>query len=286
MARYLVIGAIALDRVIRLDQPWVSGGRLIATSLGGRLDGRLGGGGANAGVALRLAGHAAAVAAPIAKGAEGETLMALALSAGLDLDPCVQRDASAGRTLIMVEPDGERTIIGLDLSADRKLTPLSPPGPDAVFDGVFVRSAYPGAAAWAEAAGLVLLHWPAPSYAGRADVVIASAADLPGNVLSQPLAAARAALGPQVRAVVITRGEAGAAAHTDAEVLSCPVAPAVVRDTTGAGDIFAAGLMEALCAGAAWDRALRHASRWAALAVGLDASAPVDAPTGFFPPYA
>ena len=53
-------------------------------------------------------------------------------------------------------------------------------------------------------------------------------------------------------------------------------------DTTGAGDCFAAGLLEALTAGAEMEQALVQACAWGAVAVGLEASAPLD---GVFPAF-
>ena len=66
MADFAVIGALALDRPVRLGAPLVPGARVAGTSLGGVLAGRLGGGGANAGerfqVALRC--HASCLRTP------------------------------------------------------------------------------------------------------------------------------------------------------------------------------------------------------------------------------
>ena len=46
--------------------------------------------------------------------------------------------------------------------------------------------------------------------------------------------------------------------------------------------MFAAGLLDALAAGADIEEALPHACAWGAAAAGLDCSAPVDAPAGTF----
>lgn len=216
MRTFLVIGALALDRPIRLDGPLRSGGRLRARSLDGGLEARLGGGAANAGCALRAAGHEVLAAAVVAGDADGRRAMSLAAAAGLDLSPTRVRPGASARTLVLVEPSGERTIIALDGAAPDGRPRLAPPPGDLSIRpaGVFVRSAYDGAADWARlSAGPVILHWPSPAYDGEADVVVASADDLPQDLAAAPYAAAAARLGPRLKWVVVTRGSAGADAR-------------------------------------------------------------------------
>jgi sugar/nucleoside kinase (ribokinase family) len=82
---------------------------------------------------------------------------------------------------------------------------------------------------------------------------------------------------------VVTHGEAGAVAFgRDGERIAARVEPVVARDATGAGDAFAAGLLDALVAGAPMERALAHACAWGATAAGLEGSAQVGAPPGTF----
>jgi sugar/nucleoside kinase (ribokinase family) len=286
MSTLLIIGALALDRPIRLDGPLRAGGRLRARSLEGALEGRLGGGGANAGCALLAAGHAVLVASVLADDTDGTRARALAQAVGLGLELTGSRPGTSARTLVLVEPSGERTIIGLDGSTPDARPTLDPPSrhPAVRPDGLFIRSAYDGAADWARAtAGPVILHWPAPAYAGEADVVVASADDLPEKLAKAPFAAAAAKLGPRLAWVVMTHGAAGAVAHgRDGARVPAKAPPAVTCDATGAGDVFAAGLLDALARNAPMDQALAHACAWGAAAAGLDSSAPVDAPAGTF----
>ncbi|UTP38494.1 hypothetical protein M9M90_14875 [Phenylobacterium sp. LH3H17] len=80
MAELVVIGALALDRPVRVNQPPAPGARLMGHSLGGMLAGRLGGGGANAGVALVRAGHSVRLAAAIAEDADADVALGQARS--------------------------------------------------------------------------------------------------------------------------------------------------------------------------------------------------------------
>jgi sugar/nucleoside kinase (ribokinase family) len=281
----LVIGALALDRPIRLDGPLCAGGRLRAQSLGGALEGRLGGGAANAGCALVAAGHTVQVAAVLADDADGRRAHALAQAGGLDLALVRFRPGKSARTLVLVEPSGERTIIGLDSAAPAARPALDPPsGERPAPEGVFIRAGFAGAADWARAStGPVILHWPAPGYDGEADVVVASADDLPDGLAHDPFAAAAARLGARLGWVVVTHGAGGAVAHgRDGARIAAKVPPVVARDATGAGDVFAAGLLDALVAGAPMDQALFHACAWGAAAAGLDGSAPVGVTPGTF----
>lgn len=283
MALVLVIGAVALDRPIRLDRPVRSGGRARGVSQGRMLGGRLGGGGSNAGCALRSAGHQVLVASSLSDDADGLEARRLAEAAGLDLRFTSLRPGPSSRTLIFIDPGGERTIIGLDEPARGGPSSIAAPSawPDVRPDGLFIRAAYGGAADWAQATqGPVVLHWPAPAYNGQADVIVASADDLEASALTYE--AARARLGPRLQWLVVTHGAAGAVAHGPADAITVAGQPRTMRDATGAGDIFAAGLLDALLAGAPIQRALEHACAWGGAAVELEGSAPVDAPPDTF----
>jgi ribokinase len=289
MQTLLVIGALALDRPIRLDGPLRSGGRVRARSLDGALGARLGGGAANAGCALLAAGHVVLAGSLLADDADGRQARALAQAAGLDLQLVGSRPGVSAQTLILIEPTGERTIIGLDgvMPAVRPAIDTPSSHPAVQPDGVFIRSAFDGAADWARRAkGPVILHWPAPGYDGEADVVVASADDLPDDFVESPFTDAAARLGTRLSWVVVTHGADGAIAHGRNGLRIAAMAPPVVtRDATGAGDVFAAGLLDALVRGAQMEQALAHACVWGATAAGLDGSAPIDVPAGTFRPW-
>ena len=282
MADFLVIGALALDRPVRLSGPLASGGRLLGRTLHGALGGRLGGGAANAGVALARSGHNVAVSGVVAADPDGDTCLVLAEAAGLDTRHVFRRPGSSRTTLILIEPGGERLVLSLD-GENAKLPPLPPPGPTEVFDGLYLRAPYPGVEAWAAACrGPVLAHWPASGFTGPCDVLVASADDCDAATLADPFAAGRAQVGNRLAWMVLTRGGHGVTAHDGQRVLRATPPPAKVLDATGAGDCFAAGLLEALTAGADMPSALAHACAWGAVAVGCDASAPIH---GVFPAF-
>ena len=281
MADFMVIGALALDRPVWLSGPLSPGARLLGRTLNGARDGRLGGGGANSGVALARAGHRVALASFVGSDADGDAAVALAQAANLDM-ALVGRRAGGAVTLILIDPSGERTVLGLDFGPRASATLQSPPR-DVAFDGLYVRAAYPGAEAWARVCqGPIVAHWPAGDFAGPCDVFVASAGDCTAADLADPYAAGHARAGDRLNWMVVTNGAGDVVAHGRGRSIRITPSPASVVDATGAGDVFAAGLLEALSAGAEMDAALRHACAWGAIAVGLEGSAPLD---GDFPAF-
>lgn len=284
MADFAVIGALALDRPVRLSGPLGPGARVAGVSLHGALAGRLGGGGANAGVALARAGHTVSLIAMIADDADGDAALAMAEAAGLDVRGVQRRPGASRTTLILIDPSGERAVLGLDLERPVVLPDLAAPGGER-FDGLYVRAPYPGARAWAEACdGPVVTHWPCLGFQGPCDVLVASADDCDAATLADPFAAGLAVVGERLTWFVMTHGAGPVVAHDGARRIEIMPPPAPVADSTGAGDVFAAGLLEALAAGASMEDALHHACAWGAVAVGLESSAPLTGPFDGFRP--
>lgn len=108
------------------------------------------------------------------------------------------------------------------------------------------------------------------SVARHADLIKASDVDLAALYPLLGLDAAAAHLrGLGARAVVVTRGEAGATWFGEGGPVSVPAAPASLVDTIGAGDTFSAAIIDAL-----WDdprrdpgEVLAHAARACAVTV-------------------
>ena len=277
--RFLVIGALAWDAPVRLSGALRSGARLT----GRPLPERLGGGGANAGCAIARAGHQACVATYLGQDARADALRNAAERAGLDLSLCSSHDHPTGQTQILIEPSGERAILHVRAFDSSATAPALPPllADVGAFDGVFVRAHYPGAADIAMThAGPVILHWP-PSriMPFPADVLVGSRDDLDGAFGTDPLREARAEVSDRLRWVVLTDGANGATAYGEAGSIHQPAHPASLVDATGAGDVFAAGLLEALAAGASIGAALDHASGWAKVVVEREYSALCDPAT-------
>jgi sugar/nucleoside kinase (ribokinase family) len=292
MPCFLIIGAVAWDRPIWLSAPLSAGNRIMGRTLQGELAGRLGGGAANAGLALVAAGHKVLVHTAIAADAEGDALMTEAQAAGLDLRLVRRTERGWRTTLLLIEPSGERIILGLDpkLAAGRQDFPaltadevqsLAP-------DGLYLRAgAVPNAAGvMAACAGPCITHWPADAETlACAAILVGSRDDLAIPEGLGPFAAAKAQGAAALRWAILTDGPNPVCADNGETIITCLPPPATAVDATGAGDAFAAGLLEALAAGAPMEAALAHGCRWGAAAVAIDGSAPVGAGPDQFPPF-
>jgi sugar/nucleoside kinase (ribokinase family) len=179
-----------------------------------------------------------------------------------------------GRCLILVTPDAQRTM-NTSPGASHELTP-------AALDEAMIRSASVTflegylwgperpraamlkAAEVAHAAGRTVAFTLSESLcigdrragvmsmidAGTADILFGNEDEIRHLTGCGDLADCIASLAPKVRTLVLTRGAAGALASeagTTVEVAAAPVSRVV--DTTGAGDLFAAGFLAARCRG-------------------------------------
>ena len=264
MARIVVVGSVAQDDVVTLRQPLSAGHHLDAASR--RL--RLGGGGANTAIPLRHAGHEVALVAPVGADGVAEWLFAKLQAAGVDTEAVARVPGESTRSLILVDPGGERTIVNL-----HRCRETAPPARLATLeaDAVYVRSRdldLRDLLAAAAGRGLVVAHVP-PIEAGSrpAHVLVGSESDLPPSFLADPWAAVRAIAGDRLRLVVVTRGGEGASAFSPRERVDVPAPRVAVVDSTAAGDVFAAGLVHGLVLGRPTREALETAVSWGAAAV-------------------
>lgn len=258
MASIVVIGSVARDDVVRLVEPLTPGAHLNGVSAGSRL----GGGGANTAVTLAAAGHRVALLAAVGRDADGEWLLAELGAAGVDTSgiACVRRPTT--RSLVFVDPSGERTIANLGRCEED-----APPYrlQDLAADAVFVRSRRhdlgPLLAAKTETS-LVVAHVPPVDPGSRpAQIVVASRSDL-GHATADLWALGREVAGERLRWFVMTSGPDGACAISPESTLAAPAEAVATVDTTGAGDAFAAGLVHALVGGCPMSEALAIALRF------------------------
>ncbi len=272
--RVVVVGSIAVDEVVRLRGPLQPGTHAAAEWCGERV----GGGAANSAMALARAGLDVALVSAAGADAQGERLLAPLRALGIDLT-WVARPATSTRSLLLIDPEGERTILNLH----RASVPLPAALADDPAPVCYLRSADPALVEpmrrrIAQGRCVVVHMPPLDMQMVPAQVVVGSAADLDAATLAAPYDAVRACLGAGLEWVVITRGPAGASAYSATQHLH-QVAPRVVAvDTTGAGDVFAAGLCAALAAGRPMPAALAQAVAWGSASVQYPGTLP---PSGF-----
>ena len=277
MARVVVVGSVAEDEVLDLPQPLREGRHLDAA---GR-ERRLGGGGANTAIPLARAGHEVAIVAPLGADERGDWLLAQLQEEGLDTSLVVRVDGESTRSVVLVDSAGERTIVNAHRC--REAGPLSRlEGVE--LDALYVRSREPELvdvmAAIADRA-TVVAHVPPLTRASRpAHVLVGSESDLPPAFVADPWDAGEGVAGSLLQWVVTTMGPHGAEAVSADERIATPAPEVTAVDTTGAGDVFAAGLVHGLLAGRAMPETLETAVAWGAAAAasrGLPAAEKIQA---------
>ncbi len=233
----------------------------------------------NALAQLAVWGRRTKLVAHIGDDAEGERVVEDNASLGVDVAD-VRRlpGRRTPRAYLWVEQgSGRRTVV-----LDRDIAPLSPADlPLAelercralLIDGWEADAALAAARAVRAAGGLVVLD--AGNIRPRTDEQLAVA-----DVIAVPVAFARTYYGSRdlfdvardlrgrgAEFAVVTNGAGGCVAAWGDEVLWMPAYPAEVVDTTGAGDIFHAGLLHGLLNGWPHEATVRWASAAASLAV-------------------
>jgi len=276
MATILVIGSVAWDEVTRLDAPLQIGGHN-AGDWRGR---RIGGGAANTGMALARAGDRALLVSAVGSDLDGERLGNDLARVGLDLTYLDRSARQTTRSLVMLDAAGERTIVNLSRAA----VPLPPDLATIPADCCYVRSADPALTpvlAERVKQGPVLAHVPPIGAGSRpARVLVGSASDLDDEFLADPFAAGRRISGEVLEWMVVTHGSEGARAYGPDRVLEQPAPKVQVVDSTGAGDVFAAGLAHGLALGLSMEEILAAAVAWGAASVQYEGTVP---PPGFPP---
>jgi sugar/nucleoside kinase (ribokinase family) len=265
MARIVVVGSVAEDEVLWLPEPLREGGHRDAA---GR-ERRLGGGGANTAVPLARAGHDVVLVAPLGTDERGDWLLAQLQETGIDTSAIVRVEGESTRSVVLVDPAGERTIVNVHrCRADGPPLRLR----EIELDALYVRSrdlALGEIMAAVARRATVVAHVPPLDRGVRpAHVLVGSESDLPPAFAADPWDAGEAVAGSLLRWVVTTRGPHGAEAVSADDRMAVPVPRVETVDTTGAGDVFAAGLVHALLAEQPMPQALETAVAWGAAAAG------------------
>ena len=264
MARIVVVGSVAEDEVLSLPQLLSEGIHCDATA---RVR-RLGGGGANTAVPLAHAGHEVVLVAPLGTDERGDWLLGQLQEAGVDTSAVVRVEGESTRSVVLVSPEGERTIVNVHRC---RAEGLSERLARIEADALYVRSREADLAEAMDAAAAratVVAHVPPLARGFRpAHVLVGSASDLPPAFVGDPWDVSEGIAGPLLRWVVLTMGAHGAEAVSAEDRIATPTPTVEAVDTTAAGDVFAAGLVHALVGGHPMPRALAIAVAWGAAAV-------------------
>lgn len=279
MSKILVLANLNCDRVLQLNKPLACGGRHHYLDMGPRL----GGGGANTGLGLIFAGHDVALVSQVGNDKTADWLLAEASLRGIDCHLLQRNDLLTPELLLLMTPDGERTII----RPQRPTFTLNKAPNFTHWDAFYINSSAINADIWAEKAladTLVVAQLAKDERRRPCHILITSKTDLAERYLNkdQDNAPHNNALwqyaqkiaGKQLRYFIVTDSENGATAYNQTSHLHVPAQPAKVIDSTGAGDAFASGLIDALLAKKEISEAISEGAAWAAIAVATDSSIP------------
>jgi len=292
LTRVVVVGDLVTDVLVITEGPVAVGSDTPAT-----ITVRGGGAGANTACWLARGGVDPVLVARVGNDESGRARLLELLGAGVDSEVTVDPAAATGSIVVVVGADGERTML-TDRGASRRLSVADVPA--AVLTGArhLHLSGYPlfddgsraaasHALAAARAAGLTtsvdaasaapLARLGAVRFldlCAGADLLLANAEE--AQVLTGCAEAAHAAqlLAGRFAVAVVKAGAAGAVWASGDAVVPGRAQPARVRDTTGAGDAFAAGLLIGWLAGAAPAAALGAGAALAAEAVTVTGGRP------------
>jgi sugar/nucleoside kinase (ribokinase family) len=298
----LCIGNAIVDVIAATDDAFLAAEgldkgamRLINADEATRLYGRMGpgreisgGSAGNTAAGLAMLGAKAGFVGQVADDQLGEVYRHDISAIGIEFTTPVQQGGiPTARSLVLVTPDAQRTM-NTFLGAAQNLT-VDALDEDQVrrarivylegylWDPETPRAAMERAIDIARAAGNKVAFTLSDSFcvsrhrdgfnalidSGRLDILFANEAEIVSLTGEADFEAAVAAAAKRVPLLVVTRGEHGAVAVSGAERAQVPAVPVeTVVDTTGAGDLFAAGFL----AGLSQQRSLRDSLQMGAIA--------------------
>ena len=275
MANILLLANINCDRILMLDKPLQTGGRFHYQD-GGL---RLGGGGANTGLGLVWAQHNVSLVSEVGSDDIGDWILAKASTLGLDCRLVHRFVGNTCEMLLVMTPDGERTII----RPQRPIFELPAPRDWQHWDAFYINSSAKGAGAWAADAMVSNPNCKVISQLAKDErnrpchVLIASITDMQGRCNHDPWRFAQVIAGNALEYFIVTDGDKGAMVYSAAGEQHVPAVIADVVDTTGAGDAYAAGVIHGLCEQMSITDAMHEGALWASFAVATKSSIPGEA---------
>ena len=223
MANILLVANLNCDRILNLDRPLQMGGRFHYQD-GGQ---RLGGGGANTGIGLVWAKHRVALVSQVGRDKVGDWLLAEASTQGIDCHLIQRHKENSCEMLLVMTPDGERTII----RPQRPVFELASPPVWQQWDAVYFNSSAEGSVSWAKTAlknCLVLAQLAKDERPRPCDILIASKTDMQGRSQLSPWEYGLTIAGDSLKYFIVTDGADGAYLYTENDCQQVEATPSEV----------------------------------------------------------
>jgi ribokinase len=285
--RVVCLGDVMVDVLAHLPGPLAVGSDTPAP-----ITLRGGGSAANTAACLASVGVACTLVARVGADVLGQWALDELRSGGIDLAVTVDHDLPTGTCLVLVDPDGERTMV-----PSTGANALGGSAPSFAADDHLHLSGYAlfsdqaragalDALARARAAGCSVSVDAASSAPLRTfgpkrflDLVapallFANAAEAAVFAGTRDVESAARLLGLRCGEAIVKCGADGAIWSDGKGVVRAPGVPVTPVDSTGAGDAFAAGVLSARLAGVPVPQALRAANELAANAIGKPGGRP------------
>jgi sugar/nucleoside kinase (ribokinase family) len=275
MSDVVVFGTPVADVVLRVAAVPRPGDQIRAEPLGWRL----GGGSANVACGLAAAGHEVKLIGPVGTDSMADELLAELERRGVHTQGCIRMSGPSARALILLDENGERTILILGGERWPEPLPLGDLPPARGVACVYVESygLFPTTIAERFPEALLVATPPAPGHSTwPADLIVGSERQFQAHGLVSPYESARALAQSRLRLVVVTRGARGADAYGPDGCYHVAGSTARQVDATGAGDAFAAGLIAELLAEQGILAAMERGAAQGAAAVEALQSIPPD----------
>jgi sugar/nucleoside kinase (ribokinase family) len=268
MPKFWVVGPIVWDQVLHVSTLF-RGGYTLATSV----EHRPGGTGAN--IAMALASTSASVRMVGWVGADenGAKLVRTMHEVGVNTTYVEERDAPTLRVVVIVETDGESTVVGIppDLIHTVRIPIHDIEAQDIVYFTVWRKEFYAKIKELAAKQVTVITAPPDISIASLpARYIIGSEAEYRNQIVDDSVVAES----QFIEAVLITRGSEGVTVHTSTGSRQFSAIRSRSVDTTGAGDAFASGFVWQVANGSPIETAVQQGILWATAAVKIESSVP------------
>ncbi len=274
MRRFWVVGPIAWDWVLRLERLPTSGEFIQAQSA----TGRPGGAGANVALALASTSGPVQLVGYVGQDEVGTRMLGFLRSGAVDVTHVARFEGRTSQVLIFIEPSGERTIVGFlpDHLGDVSIPVDKIQAGEIVYFAAWHAEFVPAMAELHRRGAVVATVPPEGEWTTLPVRIVIGSESQFGNDDRQSAVRRCADLVPSgaLECVVVTRGARGATAYTRQGRLDEPATPIEAVDTTGAGDVFAAGFLWRLVSGCPIRDALQAGLRWGAAAVTVPQSIP------------
>lgn len=257
MSTVIVVGHVNYDQVWPLSSPLASGARITYFDRSVRL----GGGGFHTGTQLAKLGNHVRLISNLMDDDHGRAALAALQASGIDTGCVTLWPGETRFTEILLEPNGERTILNTGGQMRPPFATAEPVSGDAAYLNALVLD--DGLVASLRTIPLVISQFPLRSASPRpADIVIGSRADFAGQDTQGIWERAMGIAGPRLRTLVLTDGARPISLY-DGKTLNhvTPLKQVSVPDTIGAGDCFTGIFLHGLLGGLSLELSAEQASR-------------------------